>query len=41
MTPQKSLVHAKERSPPVIKAWLERDCLAIAKRARAVRAAIY
>jgi hypothetical protein len=41
MTPQKSLVHAKERSPAAIKAWLERDCPAIARRARAVRAAIY
>jgi hypothetical protein len=41
MTPQKSLVHAKERSPAAIKAWLERDCPAIARRARALRAAIY
>jgi transposase len=41
MTPQKPLVRAKERSPAAIQAWLERDYAAIAKRARAERAAIY
>lgn len=41
MTPQKPLVRAKERAPAAIEAWLERDYPAIAKRARAERAAIY
>src|SRR3954454_24581231 len=41
MTPQKPLARAKERSPGAIRAWLERDYPAIAKRAKAARAAIY
>jgi transposase len=40
MTPQKPLVRAKERSPGAIRAWLERDYPAIAKRAKAQRAVI-
>jgi transposase len=40
MTPQKPLARAKERSPGAIRAWLERDYPAIAKRAKAARAAI-
>jgi len=41
MTPQKPLARARERSPAALQAWLERDYPAIAKRARAERAAIY
>jgi hypothetical protein len=42
MTPQKPLVRAKGRSPPAaIQAWLAQDHTAIAKRAKATRAAIY
>jgi transposase len=41
MTPQKPLVRAKERQPAAIQAWLAQDYPAIAKRAKAVRAAIY
>jgi transposase len=41
MTPQKPLARARERSPAAIGAWLERDYPAIAKRAKAERAAIY
>src|SRR4051794_39344414 len=41
MTPQKPLARAKERSPAAIQAWLERDYPAIARRARAAKAAIY
>jgi transposase len=41
MTPQKPLARAKERSPGAIRAWLERDYPAIAKRAKAARAGIY
>src|SRR5919199_2852050 len=41
MTPQKPLARAEERSPAAIAAWLERDFPAIAKRARAAKAAIY
>lgn len=41
MTPQKPLARARERSPAAIRAWLERDYPAIARRAKAERAAIY
>jgi len=41
MTPQKPLARARERSPAAIKAWLERDYPAIARRAKAERAVIY
>jgi Winged helix-turn helix/DDE superfamily endonuclease len=41
MTPQKPLARARERSPAAVAAWLERDYPAIAKRAKAERAAIY
>src|SRR5919199_2031911 len=41
LTPQKPLVRARQRQPAAIAAWLERDYPAIAKRARAQRAAIY
>jgi transposase len=41
MTPQKPLVRARERSPAAIRAWLERDYPAIAKRAKTVRGMIY
>jgi transposase len=41
LTPQKPLVRARQRRPAAIAAWLERDYPAIAKRARAQRAAIY
>jgi transposase len=40
LTPQKPLVRARQRQPAAIAAWLERDYPAIAKRARAQRAAI-
>src|SRR5215212_4863097 len=40
MTPQKPLTRAKERSPAAVTAWLERDCPAIARRARAAKAVI-
>jgi transposase len=40
LTPQKPLARAKERSPGAIRAWLERDCPAIAGRAEAERAAV-
>jgi transposase len=41
MTPQKPLVRAKERQPAAIQAWLAQDYPAIARRAKAMRAAIY
>ena len=41
MTPQKPLARARERSPAAVEVWLERDYPAIAKRAKAERAAIY
>jgi transposase len=41
MTPQKPLARARERSPAAIKAWLERDYPAIARRAKVERAVIY
>jgi transposase len=41
LTPQKPLVRARQRQPAAIAAWLERDYPAIARRARAQRAAIY
>jgi transposase len=41
MTPQKPLARAKQRSPAAIRAWLDQDYPAIAKRAKAERAAIY
>jgi transposase len=41
MTPQKPLVRAKERQPSAIAAWLEQHYPAIARRAKAERAAIY
>jgi transposase len=41
MTPRKPLARARERSPAAIRAWLERDYPAIARRAKAERAAIY
>src|SRR4051812_32085483 len=41
MTPQKPLTRAKERSPVAVTAWLELDYPAIARRARAAKAAIY
>jgi transposase len=41
MTPQKPLARARERSPAAIKAWLERDYPAIARRAKRERAVIY
>ncbi len=41
LTPQKPLVRAKQRQPAAIAAWLETAYPAIAKRARAARAAIY
>jgi transposase len=41
MTPQKPLTRAKERSPAAIRAWLEQDYPAIAKRAKAAGAVIY
>lgn len=41
MTPQKPLARARERSPAATRAWLERDYPAIARRAKAERAAIY
>ena len=40
LTPQKPLVRAKERRPAAIAAWLEATDPAIARRARAARAAI-
>lgn len=40
MSPQKPLVRAKECSPAAIQSWLERDCPAIAKRAKSQRAMI-
>src|SRR5215218_5050149 len=41
MTPQKPLVRAKERSPAAVAAWLEAAYPAVARRARAARAAIH
>ena len=41
MTPQKPLTRARERSPAAIRAWIERDYPAIAKRAKAAEAVIY
>jgi transposase len=41
MTPQKPLVRAKERQPAAIQAWLAQGYPAIARRAKAQRAAIY
>src|SRR3954469_5553203 len=41
MTPQKPPVRAKERQPTAIAAWLEWDCPATARRAKAERAVIY
>jgi transposase len=41
MTPQKPLAQAKERSPAVIRAWLQQDYPAVTKRAKAVRGVIY
>jgi transposase len=41
MTPQKPLVRARQRQPAAVAAWLETTYPAIAKRARAARAAIY
>src|SRR5919199_4497952 len=41
VTPQKPLVRARQRRPPGIAAWLERDYPAIARRARAAKAVIY
>src|SRR3954449_11265908 len=41
MTPQKPLTRAKERQPTAIAAWLEWDCPATARRAKAERAVIY
>jgi transposase len=41
LTPQKPLVRAKQRQPAAIAAWLEAAHPAIARRARAARAAIY
>ena len=41
MTPQKPLARARERQPAAIAAWLERDCPAIAQRAKAAGAVIY
>lgn len=41
LTPQKPLVRARQRQPAAIAAWLERDYPALAKRAKAQRAAIY
>jgi transposase len=41
LSPQKPLVRARQRQPAAIAAWLERDYPAIARRARAQRAAIY
>jgi transposase len=40
MTPQKPPTRARERSPAAIRAWLERDYPAIARRAKAERAVI-
>ena len=41
LTPQKPLVRAKQRQPAAIAAWLATSYPAIAKRAKAMRAAIY
>jgi transposase len=41
LSPQKPLAQAKERSPAAIKAWLETGYPAIAKRAKAQKAAIF
>src|SRR3954449_4121000 len=41
MTPQRPLTPANERQPAAVPAWLERDCPAIARRAKAERAVIY
>jgi transposase len=41
MTPQKPLVRARQRQPAAVAAWLETTYPAIAKRARAARAAIH
>lgn len=41
MTPQKPLARARERVPAAIRAWLETDYPAIARRARAEKAVIY
>ncbi len=41
LTPQKPLVRAKQRRPAAIAAWLATSYPAIAKRAKAMRAAIY
>jgi hypothetical protein len=41
MTPQEPLTRARERSPAAIRAWIERDYPASAKRAKAAAAVIY
>jgi transposase len=41
LTPQKPLVRAQERQPWAIRAWLERDYPALARRAKTERAVIY
>src|SRR4051794_16845600 len=40
LTPREPLVRAEERSPAAVAAWLERDCPAVARRAKAAGAVV-